>query len=54
MKQTHAYVLDLTMIDGDGDFRVHDVGLLYLLMIVLKRLTPFWKRRSIVMVWMNW
>jgi hypothetical protein len=39
---------------GAETFHVHDVELLYLLMIVPKRLTPFWKQKSIATVWKNW
>jgi hypothetical protein len=39
---------------GEETFRVPDVGLQYLLMIVPERLTPFWKQKSIAKVWKNW
>ena len=46
MKQTPVYVLDLTKIDGRGDFHAQNAGSTYLLMFALKRYTQLLRLRS--------
>ena len=54
MKQAYAYKLDLTKIDGTGDFSCPKCGAIISPDDATEETYALWSQRSMVMVWKNW